>query len=898
MLDVKIFVACHDEFNVPKSEYLYPIQVGTVFSDKRIPGFIHDDEGDNISYKNKSYCELTALYWAYKNADADYYGLFHYRRYLSFNPAHEKNNGYYRTYDMLDDNAYMDLMLDPENISEIVKDYDVIAPIANNIQANFKNNYEQYCNSNYLHKEDMDVFIEVIKEKYPYLSKYVDAYMNSHFAYFCNVSIMKKEYFMQYCEMLFDILEETEKRCDVSEYSVNDLRVFGHLSERFFGIMFNYWLADKDVRTKKLRMATFTRNEKLYLSKAFDRKNIAIALSSNNYYSYYLGVTIQSIVDNSDDKYNYDIIVMDGGILASNKNLILSQVKGHSNISVRFYSSKNLQNHSSLGTKMHMSVETWYRLYLPFILPDYEKIIYIDCDLVVNSNLADLYYTKLGDSLCAATIDLPLVGLYSDNHFVEYFNNELGLKNPKQYLQAGVLLLNLRMFREKYTLDELLELATSKDWRWLDQDVMNVLANDTLKILPQNWNVEVNREGKRMTEIKFCSAELFFNYMKARENPYIVHYSGGQKPWASPEMDMAEYFWKYARQSAFYELILYRIMNSKSEAVTNAVYKVVDRRFNTVVPRINSLNEKVERQNTEARMKFRKLLPKGSARRLAVRRMAHLFKKDVYPTEKGYWTIESDIHMHNDIMMNKVKKSLGLSFTDQYMKQMHKFKNIHKGERCFITCTGPSLMISDLERLSNEYTFGVNSIVRAYEKTDWRPTYYCLVDLYAFGEYLKNNEVPGNNLAIENAFLHYRTQLASPVGNELYVPISYRNHTEKNMKKGSIKLSSDPAVCIYDCFTVTNMAIQMAIYMGFKDIYIIGADCSYTPDKMHFMETKGIDDKQRNARYLPEAVRLSIKGYEAAYEFAKRKGVNIYNATRGGMLEVFPRVDFDTIDLK
>ena len=86
--------------------------------------------------------------------------------------------------------------------------------------------------------------------------------------------------------------------------------------------------------------------------------------------------------------------------------------------------------------------------------------------------------------------------------------------------------------------------------------------------------------------------------------------------------------------------------------------------------------------------------------------------------------------------------------------------------------------------------------------------------------------------------------------------------------------------------------------MGFKDIYIIGADCNYNPAQMHFIETPGIDDKQRKAKNLSQSVALSIEGYKAAKEFAKRHHVNIYNATRGGKLEVFERVDFDHFQFK
>ena len=82
MADVRLFVSCHEAAPVPKHSLLTPVQVGAALSEEKLLGFSRDDEGENISRKNRSYCELTAQYWAWKNVQADYYGFFHYRRYL------------------------------------------------------------------------------------------------------------------------------------------------------------------------------------------------------------------------------------------------------------------------------------------------------------------------------------------------------------------------------------------------------------------------------------------------------------------------------------------------------------------------------------------------------------------------------------------------------------------------------------------------------------------------------------------------------------------------------------------------------------------------------------------------------------------------------------------------
>ncbi len=201
-----------------------------------------------------------------------------------------------------------------------------------------------------------------------------------------------------------------------------------------------------------------------------------------------------------------------------------------------------------------------------------------------------------------------------------------------------------------------------------------------------------------------------------------------------------------------------------------------------------------------------------------------------------HFTVRSDIKMHCQFFKRKLLSIFGLSALNKNMREIKKFKNIHKGERCFITCTGPSLTIEDLESLENEYTFGVNSITKAYPLTDWRPTYYVLIDAYAYGETLKDTDVCGEKFCKDSAFLHYRSNPKTRTGNEYFIPINYSNHWNGRMKKGKIKISKNIAVGVYDCFTVTNMAIQIAAYMGFKDIYIIGADATYKLEKTHFIE--------------------------------------------------------------
>lgn len=224
---IKIYIATHKKFNPPESEIYIPIRVGSILNDDDF-GYIRDDTKENISVKNKNYCELTALYWIWKNDKSDIVGLVHYRRYFFKNIMSNK----------------IENILDEEEIGNIFNKYDVIVPNKTFI---IKHNVEKSWRTTHL-KKDYDLCREVIKEKHPDYLNAFDSFSKSKKLYICNMIIAKKEYFNNYCEWLFDILFELEKKIDLSNYDEYNKRIFGFLSER----LLNVWLyKNKDLKIKQ-----------------------------------------------------------------------------------------------------------------------------------------------------------------------------------------------------------------------------------------------------------------------------------------------------------------------------------------------------------------------------------------------------------------------------------------------------------------------------------------------------------------------------------------------------------------------------------------------------------------------------------------------------------------------
>lgn len=232
MPDIKLFVCCHQQTTVPKHPLLIPIQVGAALSDSRFSDFLHDDSGDNISKKNRSYCELTAQYWAWKNIEADYYGFFHYRRYLypNINARRPYRIDGEPTVSRLDKLGY-------GAFEELIRKYDIIAPLGENMYVSVR---EHYASAPFHHLRDLELAGQIVRERNPEMAEAMEAYLSGTVCRFGNIYIMRRDVFRDYCGWLFPILEEFDSRADVSVYSPQERRADGYLAERLFGIYLTF----------------------------------------------------------------------------------------------------------------------------------------------------------------------------------------------------------------------------------------------------------------------------------------------------------------------------------------------------------------------------------------------------------------------------------------------------------------------------------------------------------------------------------------------------------------------------------------------------------------------------------------------------------------------------------
>ena len=249
---IKILVACHKEDPAIRHDNIYtPIQVGKTLHPDLDLGFITDSTGDNISEKNASYCELTALYWAWKNLkDVDYIGLAHYRRYFDLS-----TNEYAEI--ITTDNTSYDPAEDQRVIASLVKRYDIITPRPNIYPYNVATEYSVAHIS-----EDMRCVQDVIRKNFPeYYDAFIKAIYLSNSSSPYNMFITRWDIFDEYCRFLFGVLAEAEKNISVEHYSPYQKRIYGFLAERLWNV-FLAKKSDSDLRIKYMPVRFITDNFK------------------------------------------------------------------------------------------------------------------------------------------------------------------------------------------------------------------------------------------------------------------------------------------------------------------------------------------------------------------------------------------------------------------------------------------------------------------------------------------------------------------------------------------------------------------------------------------------------------------------------------------------------------
>ena len=432
-------------------------------------------------------------------------------------------------------------------LSEILKNYERIEDLSKNedsaINAMLENLESLYSENDYKTKEIYNDYI---------LSKLTS--INEIFNYF--------------------------KNKDLSFYLTKDLNKWTKFKSAIdFSIRYVSLIDKVDNVNNNLKFYINFIADSKYLKDQVKSNVIPIVFATNDRYFAYLSVAIESLKRNANKNYFYDIYVFNSGLPDQNKyKLILCN---EDNFHIRFIDVSDLIQNSTLYERSYFSIEMYYRLLIPEILRQYEKILYLDCDIVVLSDISELYKYEIGNNILAVVGDRVTSPGQKD-----YVNNAIKV-GEDNYFNSGVLLINSNQFLNNNIKNICFNILQKfKKLSCPDQDALNIACKGKVMYLPETWNFQNGRASYTVKD----------RYEKVLN---IIHYTSAKKPWNTKELLLSEYFWYYARKTMFYEDILLELIKnsiehkSLSDEVANKSPAIVNKSPSAIKNRniINSQNK-------------------------------------------------------------------------------------------------------------------------------------------------------------------------------------------------------------------------------------------------------------------------------------------------------------------
>lgn len=296
------------------------------------------------------------------------------------------------------------------------------------------------------------------------------------------------------------------------------------------------------------------------------KRNIPIVFSINEQYCGKLAVVISSVLANSGSQFDFYVLAINISLESISKLecLVKDKSRGMSNIRIL---DPSVFIEDDLGVLLnkrdgynYISIETFYRFYIHKVLPDLDKVVYLDADLLVLGDMADFYRIELGGSYAGVVADMWMYFCCQSCRFkVEsrpsktiesYIKEVLGVKN-REYFNAGVMLLNLKKMREEELDEKLLKFAKDQaPLEFQDQDALNAILGNNVIFCDLSWNVlkDVELIARQLVDSTFKQRVL-----KAKSSPKIVHYTGGNKPWCVDilEYDYIKEWWEFYCETDF-----------------------------------------------------------------------------------------------------------------------------------------------------------------------------------------------------------------------------------------------------------------------------------------------------------------------------------------------------------
>ncbi|MDR2590936.1 MAG: glycosyltransferase family 8 protein [Oscillospiraceae bacterium] len=276
---------------------------------------------------------------------------------------------------------------------------------------------------------------------------------------------------------------------------------------------------------------------------------IPIVFSTDENFVPYCGVAISSLIQNTSYNYEYEIYVFHTDL----SEYLIHRLESLSylNVNVECVNVSKFIAGINVYSMHHFTEVTFYRILIPDILRKFSRIIYLDCDLIITSDVAELYRLDINNNVFGAIRD------YSKSIIVDYVINKFGIKE-EEYINAGVLLIDSENFTKYNIKEKCIDLINSGEkYDAADQDVLNIVCRNKIEILTSEWNYQPRFYKETDNDFK----------------PKIIHYVTSEKPWRYPDIPYAKEFWEVARTTEFYHEILFKHIDCDVDTLEINLYK-------------------------------------------------------------------------------------------------------------------------------------------------------------------------------------------------------------------------------------------------------------------------------------------------------------------------------------
>lgn len=304
---------------------------------------------------------------------------------------------------------------------------------------------------------------------------------------------------------------------------------------------------------------------------AFIDNNIPIFFTVDANFVPYLSVALESILSNISSAFNYDIVIISDADMPGMAKYLVRQGTGYTNVSIRILVI-DIPQCAEWTTTNRISKLTYYRLFFPGLFPAYGKILFLDSDLVVLANPAELYHSELHGKAIAGVLD-PILNLsiQFSLHNRAYLSEYMGMSNFSQYINAGVIVMDLDKIRQRGFEAEFIKLGPLAN-EVVDQHIINAACTGFIALLPPEWNIMTCALNSPPSDA-FDSAyhERYLATATGSVAPKIVHFAGDRKPWNILAMPFAAEWWQFARTSPFYESLLSNAIAAKLQKTSPLV---------------------------------------------------------------------------------------------------------------------------------------------------------------------------------------------------------------------------------------------------------------------------------------------------------------------------------------